>query len=109
MTRLAILRALIAWAGFVTAAATAQTADPSIGRRIAETTCRECHQIDSASPNAEPRTGAPSFVAISRMSSMTELAIKVFLQTSHPTMPNIVMTPEEIDSVAAYIKSLGRS
>jgi hypothetical protein len=30
---------------------------------------------------------APSFVDISRMPSMSELAIKVFLRTSHPTMP----------------------
>lgn len=100
-----VVGALIGLAGFM-ATASAQTTDPSLGRHVAETTCSTCHQIDADSPNPEPRSGAPSFVAISRMASMTELAIKVFLQTSHPTMPNIVLTPDEIDSMAAYIKGL---
>lgn len=39
---------------------------------------------------------------------MSELAIKVFLRSSHPTMPNIILSPEEIDSVTAYIRSLSR-
>jgi mono/diheme cytochrome c family protein len=107
MTRLKIPAVLIISAGFVTAAS-AQSADPSLGRRLAETTCSTCHQIDADSANPEPRSGAPSFVAISRMASMTELAIKVFLQTSHPTMPNIILTPDEIDSLATYIKGLAR-
>jgi hypothetical protein len=29
-----------------------------------------------------------------------------FLGSSHPTIPNIILSPEEIDSVAAYILSL---
>jgi mono/diheme cytochrome c family protein len=107
MTKLTLLAALVGSAGFVTAA-NAQTADPSIGRRLAEATCSACHQIDADSPNPEARTGAPSFVAISRMTSMTELAIKVFLQSSHPTMPNIILTPAEMDSIATYIKGLAR-
>ena len=85
----------------------AQSVDPSVGRRLAETTCSVCHQIDAASPES-PNPDAPSFVDISRMASMTELAIKVFLRSSHPTMPNIILAPEEIDSVAAYIVSLAR-
>ena len=43
------------------------------------------------------------------MPSMSELAIKVFLRTPHPTMPNIILSPEEIDSVAAYIRSLNKN
>lgn len=107
MTALKRTLVLIASVGFVTTAR-AQTADPTIGRRLAETTCAECHQIDASAPDPGPRTGAPSFVAVSRMSAMTELAIKVFLQTSHPTMPNFVLTPDEIDSIAAYVKGLAR-
>jgi hypothetical protein len=40
------------------------------------------------------------------MPSTNELAIKVFLRSSHPTMPNIILSPEEIDSVATYIVGL---
>jgi mono/diheme cytochrome c family protein len=34
--------------------------------------------------------------------------IKVFLRTSHPTMPNFILSPEEIDSVTAYILSFAQ-
>jgi mono/diheme cytochrome c family protein len=93
--------------GLVTSAA-AQTTDPSIGRRLAQTTCSACHQIDAASPAPSPNSAAPSFVDISRMPSMSELAIKVFLRSSHPPMPDILLSPEEIDSVTAYILSLNQ-
>jgi hypothetical protein len=34
---------------------------------------------------------------------MTELALTVFLQSSYPTMPNIIL---ELRNVVAYIRSL---
>jgi hypothetical protein len=73
-----------------------------------ETVCSACHQIDATSPNPGPTSGAPSFVDISRMPSMNELAIKVFLGFPHPGMPNIILSPGEIDSVTAYIGSLNK-
>ena len=42
------------------------------------------------------------------MPSTTELAVKVFLRSSHPHMPDIILSPEEIDSVTAYILGLAR-
>jgi len=89
-------------------ASSPQSVDPSVGRHLAETVCSACHQISATSPNPGPSSGAPSFVDISRMPSMSELAIKVFLRTSHPTMPNLILSPEEIDSVTAYILSLAQ-
>jgi len=86
----------------------AQSVDPSVGRHLAETTCSACHQIGSAASPQSPKPVAPSFLDISRMPSTNELAIKVFLRSSHPTMPNIILSPEEIDSVAAYIVGLAR-
>jgi mono/diheme cytochrome c family protein len=99
--------ALAAFLGFASAAG-AQTIDPAMGRRLAESVCIECHQIDAASPRRGSNSDAPSFVDIARMPSTTELAIKVFLRTPHPTMPNFVLTADEIDSVTAYILGLGR-
>jgi mono/diheme cytochrome c family protein len=107
MTRLTIATSLLGSIGFLVSAS-AQSADPSIGRHLAETVCSACHQISAASPNPSPNPAAPSFVDISRMPSMSELAIKVFLRTSHPTMPNFILSPEEIDSVTAYILSLAQ-
>jgi mono/diheme cytochrome c family protein len=116
MIKLTIATALLGSNGFLMSAQTAfgvtassaQSVDPSVGRHLAETVCSACHQISATSPNPGPSSGAPSFVAISRMPSMSELAIKVFLRTSHPTMPNFILSPEEIDSVTAYILSLAQ-
>ena len=88
--------------------ASAQSVDRSMGRHLAETTCSACHQIGLAASPQSPKPVAPSFLDISRMPSTNELAIKVFLRSSHPTMPNIILSPEEIDSVAAYIVGLAR-
>jgi mono/diheme cytochrome c family protein len=107
MTKFVIATALVVSIGFVTSAS-AQSADPSLGRHLAKTVCSVCHQTDAASPTPGPNPAAPSFVDISRMPSMSELAIKVFLRSSHPSMPNIILSPEEIDSVTAYIRSLTR-
>ncbi len=37
---------------------------------------------------------------------MTELAIKVWLQTPHPTMPNLMLPANDREDIAAYITSL---
>jgi hypothetical protein len=34
------------------------------------------------------------------------MAIRVFLETPHPKMPNLVLMPEETADVVAYILSL---
>jgi hypothetical protein len=37
---------------------------------------------------------------------MTATALTVWLTTSHPTMPNIVIEPNDMDNVVAFILSL---
>ena len=37
---------------------------------------------------------------------MTATALRTWLQTSHPTMPNIVLKADDRDNVIAYILSL---
>lgn len=106
MVKQAVMTALVASIGLATPAG-AQTVDPAMGRRLAETVCSTCHQIDAGSSTSKQT--APSFVQISRMPSMTELAIKVFLRSSHPHMPDIILSSEEINSVAAYIRSLANA
>lgn len=106
MKRFLIVATGLLAAGASQAPAYAQSSDPFLGRRLAEETCSACHQVAADIPSKNPTSGAPSFVDVSRMPSTTELSIKVFLRSSHPTMPNILLTSEEIDSVAAYIVSL---
>jgi len=78
----------------------------SAGHRLAEAWCKECHAIDAAT--AGTRKGPPDFVAIANRTSTTALSLKVFLQTSHPTMPNIIVKPDQADDLVNYILSLKR-
>ncbi len=88
--------------------AAAATADPTLGHRLAKDVCSSCHQIDAHTPPTNKNSGAPSFVDVAKMPSTNERALNVFLRSSHRNMPNIVLSPEEIDSISAYILSLNR-
>lgn len=79
----------------------------SAGHRLAEAWCKTCHAIDS-DPSGPPHAG-PDFIRVANMPSTTELALKVFLRTSHPSMPNIVLTPEQTENLVTYILSLKRN
>jgi len=89
----------------VPASASAQSLDVSEGRHIAQSVCSKCHDVGPV-PSATETRPAPAFVTISRMPSMTPLAVRVFLRSSHRHMPNILLTAKEIDAVADYIASL---
>ena len=107
MTKIAILTAALAMPALVLLSGAAQAADTAVGRHIARTLCSECHQVGPASPQP-PNSTAPRFPDIARMPSTTELSIKVFLRSSHPHMPNIMLSPAQMDAVAAYILSLAK-
>ena len=49
---------------------------------------------------------APAFSAVAAMPSTTARSLSVFLRTSHPTMPNLMLTNTETEDVIAYILSL---
>ena len=48
----------------------------------------------------------PAFRDIANTPGMTGTALRVFLRTSHPKMPNLILTPEETEDAIAYILSL---
>ena len=82
--------------------------DPASGRAFALEVCSSCHVVadDQSSP---PRgRSAPSFAAIANTRAMTSNALHAFLAMPHPTMPNLILTPEQTDDVVAYILSLRR-
>lgn len=76
--------------------------DPKAGRSLAVNHCSECHAVkedEVLSPNA----GAPSFTSVANTSGMTGRALSAWLDTSHPTMPNFILTKQDRDDVIAYI------
>ncbi len=77
-----------------------QVGDPVAGKQLAEGRCLECHGTQNASHKA------PAFSAIAAMPSTTAQALDVFLRTSHPTMPNLILSGTDRGDLIAYILSL---
>ncbi|HJS30994.1 MAG TPA: cytochrome c [Alphaproteobacteria bacterium] len=81
--------------------------DVVAGRRIAEANCISCHAV-SDWPGKRGADVAPPFASIANDPARTEMWLRVFLQTPHRRMPDLVMTNREIDDVISYIGSLRR-
>jgi len=88
-------------------AAEAQEGDVDAGGAYAKQVCAACHAV---LPNEQisPLLEAPTFQKVADTPGMTELALTVWLQSSHPTMPNIILKPDDLRNVVAYISSLKR-
>jgi cytochrome c len=78
--------------------------DAARGHELAQAWCASCHAVEKFTVPSDHR--APAFTAIAAMRSMTPLAIRVFLQSSHEPMPNFILKHQDIDDLAAYIISL---
>lgn len=75
----------------------------SAGHRLAEAWCTDCHSIEAATARTK---SSPDFTAIANRASTTALSLKVFLQTSHRNMPNLIIAPAQADDLVNYILSL---
>lgn len=86
--------------------ANAQDGDVAAGRSFAREACISCHVVEPT--NVRPRIVVigPNFHDIANTKGMTATALRVFLTTSHPKMPNLILTPQQITDVTAYILSL---
>jgi mono/diheme cytochrome c family protein len=88
------------------ATAHAQDGDIAAGRAFAREACNACHMVEAKPRKPRRIVIGPAFRDIANTRGMTATALRVFLTTSHPKMPNLILTPEEIADVAAYILSL---
>ena len=79
--------------------------DAAAGGRLAAMWCTNCHQIGPM-PGNRASDAIPSFRAVANMPSTTALSIRVFLRTSHPTMPDLMLTEKQIDDIGSYILGL---
>lgn len=88
----------------VAAAAAQPVGDAEKGRAFASEACASCHRIE---PGVKwPLGDAPTFQTIADTRGMTGTALTVWFQTSHPTMPNLILGATEKADVIAYILSL---
>jgi mono/diheme cytochrome c family protein len=77
--------------------------DPQAGFEYAKTYCSGCHGI-SAEQSPVPK--ATRFREVADRPGVTGTALRVWMETSHPTMPNIVVEKQDMLNVIAYILSL---
>ena len=90
--------------GGMASPAQTQTADPAAGEVYAEKVCAQCHAIYPS--GLSPELTAPPFKNVANTPGMSDTALRVWLSTSHPTMPNIVIEPQDMDNVIAFILTL---
>ncbi len=86
-------------------AAAQEMGDAKAGFAYASQVCTECHAVRSGE-RVSPNTTAPAFELVANTRGMTELALRVWFRSSHPSMPNLVLSENQSDDVIAYILSL---
>ncbi|HYM31510.1 MAG TPA: c-type cytochrome [Candidatus Cybelea sp.] len=79
--------------------------DATRGHQIATSFCSSCHAVAPKEMHS-PVARAPAFAAVAQSSATTEMSLRTFMVTTHPNMPNIRLTPDQIDDVVVYILSL---
>jgi mono/diheme cytochrome c family protein len=84
--------------------------DSQAGFTYAKEVCANCHAIVSNETSPVPE--APAFDEIANRPGMSAEVLLEWMQTVHPTMPNITLEREDLIDVIAYIlthKDKGRS
>jgi len=96
--------AIILSTALVSQAAGQEQGNSKKGAVFAISVCAQCHAVRSEFRSPNPM--APSFSSVATWPGMTDRAVRVWLQSSHPSMPNFILTRDERNDVAAYIMSL---
>jgi mono/diheme cytochrome c family protein len=79
--------------------------NPARGRDYAEAVCAACHAV-APGQIVSPDPAAPAFQSVANWPGMTALALQAWLRTSHPTMPDLIVAPDRIDDLSAYLSTL---
>jgi mono/diheme cytochrome c family protein len=103
LARRVILAAVLVVTGL---RAYAQDGDVDAGHAFAREACNACHMVEAEQRAPRLIAIGPSFRDIANTGGITATALRVFLTTSHPKMPNLILTPKETQDVIAYILSL---
>lgn len=88
------------------AQAQADQGNASRGRDFAFDNCRPCHVVAPNQTSTTRFSNAPDFRVIANMPTTTSLSLIVWLTNPHPTMPSLILSPQEAADVIAYIQSL---
>jgi mono/diheme cytochrome c family protein len=97
---------LVAALAATTLSAHAQDGDIAAGHSFAREACSACHVVDAEERPPRRIFIGPAFRSIANTPGMTVTALRVFLTTSHPKVPNPIIMSEQMADVIAYILSL---
>jgi len=75
------------------------------GRRLSERWCTECHAI---APAPAKRNRASPFSAIAAKETINSDMIASFLLLPHATMPNLPLSRQDAQDIAAFIMGMKR-
>jgi mono/diheme cytochrome c family protein len=93
-----LLMGAVAWPTY------ARDGDQRKGLAVAQEICATCHAVRKGQHS--PNVDAPTFETVAAVPGMTTIALQAALQTSHQSMPNLILTDEDRADVVAYIMSL---
>ena len=82
----------------------ALAADADNGSRLAERWCASCHIVSST--QSKGFDGTPSFASVAQRPDFSVEKLAFFLFNPHPIMPNMSLTRNEAQDIAAYIAQL---
>jgi len=85
----------------------AQTGSATLGFAYAQQTCGSCHAL-GAGEMRSPDARARPFDAIANTPGLTRTALNAWLHSSHTNMPHLIVEPERIDDLHAYLSALKR-
>jgi cytochrome c len=98
---------LIAALAATTLSGHAQDGDIAAGYSFGREACSGCHVVEAEQQRIPRRIFiGPGFRNIANTRGMTATALRVFLTTSQPKMPDPIVTPKQMADVIAYILSL---
>lgn len=80
--------------------------DPVLrGQAIARQDCIACHAV-SLGETQSSKPAAPSFQSLADRPDMNHMALTALLRTPHKSMPNLIIKPDEIEALAAYLEAI---
>lgn len=103
MTATGLALALLAWNSV--GAIAQDDGDPDAGRDFARGVCSTCHEVEGLDAPS-PHPDAPVFRVIANVPGMTATALYVVLNNPHRQMPDLILAPDELHDVVAYILTL---
>ena len=85
-----------------------EAVDASRGERLAQERCAACHAVGRA--DVSLRANAPAFRDLHRRYPVDQLAESLAegIVTGHPDMPEQSFSPEEVNALITYLRSLER-